>query len=43
MGKHVNADKKMEAIHRYYNGESAIKLEKEYGLSPNYLYRWIRK
>ena len=43
MGKHVSADKKMEAINRYYNGETAVKLEKEYGLSPNYLYRWIRK
>ena len=43
MGKHVSADKKMEAINRYYAGESAIKLEKEYKLSPNYLYKWIRK
>ena len=43
MGKHVSADRKMEAINRYYNGETAIKLEKEYGLAPNYLYRWIRK
>ena len=43
MGKHVNAERKMEAINRYYNGETAIKLEKEYGLAPNYLYRWIRK
>ena len=43
MGKHFSADKKMEAINRYYNGETAIKLEKEYGLSPNYLYRWISK
>ena len=43
MGKHVNAERKMEAINRYYNGETAIKLEKEYGLAPNYLYRWIWK
>ena len=43
MGKHISADIKMEAINRYYNGETAVKLEKEYGLSPNYLYRWIRK
>ena len=37
------ADGKMEAINRYYNGETAIKLEKEYGLAPNYFYRWIQK
>jgi transposase-like protein len=43
MGKHFSADKKLEVINRYYNGERTIKLEKEYGLSPNYLYRWIRK
>lgn len=36
-------EEKMEIIKRYFDGETAVKLEREYGLSPNYLYRWINK
>ena len=43
MGKHISAEKKMEVLNRYLNGESAVKLENEYGLTPNYLYKWINK
>lgn len=43
MGKHISAEEKMIVLNRYYNGETAASLQREYGLSPNYLYRWIRK
>lgn len=36
-------EEKMEILNRYFNGETAVKLENEYGLSPNYLYKWINK
>lgn len=43
MGRIRSAEEKMEILNRYFNGETAVKLEREYGLSPNYLYRWINK
>lgn len=42
MGKHRTVEEKMEILDRYFNGETAVKLENEYGLSPNYLYKWIK-
>ena len=43
MGKHRSTEEKMEVLNRYFNGETAVKLQKEYGLPDNYLYRWIEK
>ena len=43
MGRHRSAEEKIEILNRYFNGETAVKLQKEYGLSDNYLYRWINK
>lgn len=43
MGRNRTAEEKMEILNRYFNGETAVKLEREFGLSPNYLYRWINK
>lgn len=38
-----SVEEKMEILKRYFNGETAVKLENEYGLAPNYLYKWINK
>lgn len=43
MGRHRSAKEKIEILNRYFKGETAIKLQKEYGLPENYLYRWINK
>ncbi|MDD3187201.1 MAG: helix-turn-helix domain-containing protein [Bacilli bacterium] len=38
-----SVEEKKEILKRYFHGETAVKLESEYGLSPNYLYKWINK
>lgn len=43
MGRHRSAEEKMEILNRYFKGETAVKLQKEYDLPDNYLYRWINK
>jgi len=43
MGRQRSAEEKIEILNRYFKGETAVKLQKEYGLSDNYLYKWINK
>lgn len=43
MGKVRSLEEKIEILNRYFQGETAVKLEQEYNLSPNYIYKWINK
>ena len=43
MGKHVSADRKMEAINRYYNGESKRSLAIENNIKTTMISSWITR